>query len=227
MPGSEDTSLPEAQALIAYLHATCESQKTALARTVHDDIASLIVAALMDLSALGDCSPEEINRQRPVRLKRAQTALQTAVDRSRQMVDELRPSILDNFGLFSALQWRVKMARLQTGAVITEWYSSEEPPLSPSAATAMFRIAEEAIVMSLLAGEVTLASLDVRVERGTLELRLYVKEVSGRTNDEEKGASLALASMRHRLQLFGGSVELEWPSKGETVLLARLPLSSE
>ena len=225
MSAPNDKSLIEAQALIAHLQAKGESQKAMLARTIHDDVASLMVAAMMDLSALGACAPEEIAKQMPTRLKRAQNALQMAIDRSRAIVEDLRPTILDNFGLFSALQWRVKMARGQTDAVITEWYSPTEPELSPTAATALFRIAEEAIGMTLHRGNVTLAALDVQVERNTLQLELSDNGVPEWINGEEAGATLKLALMRQRLAILGGTVELERPLSGQTVLRARLPLS--
>jgi signal transduction histidine kinase len=225
MSHANDTPLIEARALIAHLQAIGESHKAALARTIHNDIASLMVAALMDLYVLSTCSPEEFAQQIPMRLKRAQGALQAAVDRSRRIVEDLRPSILDNFGLFSALQWRVEMARRQTDAVITEWYSAQEPTLSSSAATALFRIAEEAIGMTLHRGQVTLAALDVRIERNMLQLELSDNGVPQWINGEEPGVTLTLASMRHRLELLGGTVELERALSGQTVLRARLPLS--
>ena len=226
MPDPSDKAIIEAHALIAHLQQVGEMHKAALARTVHDDIASLMVAALMDLSALIACPPDEATKQLPARLRRAQAALQTAIDRSRRMVEELRPTILDTFGLFSALQWRVKMARRETTAVITEWYGAQEPGISSSAATALFRIAEEAMGMTLQRGDVTMAALDVRVIDHTLQLELSDNGVPHWINGEEEGAALALASMRHRLMILGGTVELERLANGQTILRARLPFSA-
>jgi signal transduction histidine kinase len=68
-------------------------------------------------------------------LDRAKTRLETAIDRSRQMIEEFRPSILDNFGLFAALKWQLQRSIAGSNAMYTETHPATEPIFTPEPST--------------------------------------------------------------------------------------------
>lgn len=220
---SDNEVLVGSQELIAHLHEVGETQRAEMARHLHDVIASLMVAAVMDLSAVQASIPAE-KHEAKARLIRAEKALQTAIDHSRRMVETLRPTILDNFGLFAALQWQLKMARRGSDVVITEHYPKDEPDMSADAATALFRVAEEAIGISMRRGKVTLADLQVSVDSSdTLHMDFSDNGVPAWMHGHEHATSVAIASMKHRLEALGGTVELEHIPGDGSVLKASLP----
>lgn len=105
MASETEQALIEARALITHLQSIGETHKAAIARELHDTIGSLMLAAVMDLAAATSSLPA--NHEAAIeRLKSAQLTLQTAIDSGRRMVEQLRPTILDAFGLFAALHWR-------------------------------------------------------------------------------------------------------------------------
>jgi signal transduction histidine kinase len=219
-------SLIEARALISHLQARGETDRATLARVVHDEIAGLMVAALMDLTAAAATAPV-FDARALARLRRAQQSLVDAIDRSRKMIEDLRPSLLDHVGLFAALKWRVESARRQFHISFSEWYVEAEPELGAAASIALFRIAEEALAMTFRRGEVTVADLRVSVERDSLVMELSDNGIPLAKEGQEKDPSMMIAAMQHRMEMLGGTVEVKRNERGETHLTARLPLNAQ
>src|SRR6266849_5365990 len=78
-PDRKKEALLEAQSLVTHLQGTAETDKAALARLLHDELGTLMVSALMDLSSLQHLQADmgEVARQR---LERAKDSLRTAID---------------------------------------------------------------------------------------------------------------------------------------------------
>jgi signal transduction histidine kinase len=223
LPSKLEGELAEAQALIQHLLAVGERSKAALARKLHDDIAELMVAALMDLTAAIPHLPVlEVDVQR--QLGRAKATLGAAISQSRRLLEELRPSLVEEVGLFTALRWQIQEATRSRNVIYTEWYPDIEPALPADASIALFRIAEEALAMTFKRGAVEVADLQVTVDDNVLHMKFTDNGIPIMGSGVERDAAIALATMRYRLRLLGGSVDIErTPGRG-TVLSARLPL---
>ncbi len=223
MPSKLQGELAAAQALIQHLIEGGERGKAVLARQLHDDIVELIVAALMDLTAATPHLPG-LDAQAERRLARAKATLRAAIDQSRRLIEELRPSLVEEVGLFTALKWQVQKATHGTNVIYTEWYPEVEPPLPPSASIALFRVAEEALAMTFKRGSVEVADLQVWVEENVLHMKFADNGIPVVRDGAEQGADIALAAMRYRLRLLGGSIDIERAEGGGTVLTAQLPI---
>jgi signal transduction histidine kinase len=223
LPNKLEGELAEAQALIQHLLAIGERSKAALARKLHDDIAELMVAALMDLTAAIPHLPVlEVDLQR--QLGRAKATLGAAISQSRRLMEELRPSLVEEVGLFTALRWQIQQATRSRNVIYTEWYPEIEPALPADASIALFRIAEEALAMTFKRGAVEVADLQVTFDDNVLHMKFTDNGIPIMRSGVEQDAAIALATMRYRLRLLGGSVDIErTPGRG-TVLSARLPL---
>jgi signal transduction histidine kinase len=223
MPGKLEGELAEAQILIQHLIASGERGKAELARKLHDEIAELMVAALMDLTAAAPRLPNlEVQAER--QLARAKATLGAAIDQSRRLVEELRPSLVEEVGLFTALKWQVQKATHGTNVIYTEWYPEIEPRIPEDASIALFRVAEEALAMTFKRGAVEVADLHVRLDENILHMQFTDNGIPTMRDGTEQGADIALAAMRYRLRLLGGSVDIERATGGDTILTARLPL---
>jgi signal transduction histidine kinase len=214
----------ELTALSTHLQGVSEQEKSALSRELHDELGGLLVAARMDLSWLqqrlpiADPSIEQ-------RFKRIHDSLSAGVDLKRRVVEELRPTLLDNMGLFTALRWQFKETCRRTGLRCTETIPEGELKFTPDAAIGIFRVAQEALTNILKHSEAKSADLFIAMDRDTLTLRI---------TDDGKGiprdclatsTSHGLVSMRHRIASLGGIWELGSPSSGGTVVTARVPLA--
>jgi signal transduction histidine kinase len=108
--------------------------------------------------------------------------------------------------------------------IYTEWYPEIEPALPADASIALFRVAEEALAMTFKRGAVEVADLQATVDENVLHMKFTDNGIPIMRSGAEQGADIALATMRYRLRLLGGSVDIERAPGGDTMLSARLPL---
>jgi signal transduction histidine kinase len=225
MSTPNEPGIREAEELIARLHATAETDKALLARTIHDELGGLMMSAMMDLSSVKHSALLADSRARG-HVDRATQALEKAIDLSRKIVEELRPSILDNFGLFQALRWQLKRASRDSDAVCIEVYPEMEPQFEPPALIALFRLAEEALAMMFKRESVKAAQLHVELEDGEMCIRFIDDGIPVMSNERKREAATSLTSIQHRIRVLGGKVDTGRTSGGGTVLTARIPLPS-
>jgi signal transduction histidine kinase len=214
----------ELTALSTHLQGVSEQEKSALSRELHDELGGLLVAARMDLSWLQQRLPTT-DPAIEQRFKRIHDSLSAGVDLKRRVVEELRPTLLDNMGLFTALRWQFKETCRHTGLRCTETIPEIEMKFSPDAAIGVFRIAQEALTNILKHAEAKSADLALFIVGDTFTLRI---------SDDGKGipsgrigisTSHGLASMRHRIAGLGGDWDVHTPPTGGTVVTARIPLA--
>ncbi len=200
-----------------------EQEKYALSRELHDELGGLLVAARMDLSWLQQRLPTS-DPGIEQRFKRIHESLSAGVDLKRRVVEELRPTLLDNMGLFAALRWQFKESCRRSGLNCTESIPESEPKFNPDAAIGVFRIAQEALTNILKHAEATSADIAVGIHDDTLVLRVSDDGKGIAPNRLETITSHGLASMRHRVAALGGSWEVHTPAGGGTVVTALIPL---
>src|ERR1700722_12630729 len=153
----------EIEALVAHLQDASETKDTALAHELHDELGGLMGAAVMDLDAVRRVEPA-LSQNALNRLDRVKRTLEQAIDLKRRVIEKLRPSILDNFGLFAALRWQLKKTWANSEVVSSETYPDVEPEFESGAAIALFRIAQEALSIALLRASVKSTDLTVRAD---------------------------------------------------------------
>src|ERR1700760_1957253 len=161
-----DPTFQQLRAVIWELHNAAELQSLALHTTLHDEFGGLIVAATMDLASVtaewtGDGPFER-------RLRRAHQAMMSAVDLKRRLSEELRPSLLDNIGLFAALRWHTRSGCERSGAKCSQNYPDQELSLTPAAMTTLYRIAQESLVLVLAEPDLKSVDADAQVEDSLL-----------------------------------------------------------
>ena len=213
----------ELVALSTHLQSVAEREKASLARELHDELGGLLVGARMDISwaeqhlAVGDSDMKQ-------RLNRVQQNLSAGIDLKRRIIEQLRPTLLDNVGFLAALRWQFKETCARAGLTCTEYFPDEEPKFTSDAAIALFRIAQEAFAniakhSGAKAVDVTLDIDDDTVVFGIRDDGKGISDVSS-----ANGAQ-GLASMRHRVRALGGTFDLTNSPTGGTVLLVRIPVS--
>ena len=147
----EEDRHPSVPGLVAHLQTVTEREKAGIARELHDELGGLLVAASMDLAWLErqlDTLPEcTRNAELHRRVGRLRESLAGAVDIKRRIIEELRPTLLDNVGLFAALRWLVSTTTARTGLATVISFPETEPHFNPDAAIALFRMAQEGIAI--------------------------------------------------------------------------------
>ena len=213
----------ELTALSTHLQGVSELEKSALSRELHDELGGLLVAARMDLSWLQQRLPTS-DPAIEQRFRRIHESLSAGVDLKRRVVEELRPTLLDNMGLFAALRWQFKETCRRAGLECTESIPEIEPKFNPDAAIGVFRIAQEALTNILKHAEAKSADLAIVIDGNTFVLRVTDDGKGIPPHRLQNATSHGLASMRHRIAALGGSWDVRSPAGGGTMVTALIPL---
>ncbi len=215
----------ELTALSTHLQDVSELEKSALSRELHDELGGLLVAARMDLSWLQHRLPTSDSAIEQ-RFKRIHDCLSAGVDLKRRVVEELRPTLLDNMGLFAALRWQFKESCRRTGLRCTESIPEAEVRFTADAAIGVFRVAQEALTNILKHAEAKSADMAIEIQHDLFVMRISDDGKGMVTARRPMIPSHGLASMRHRIAALGGSWEVSAPPAGGTTVTARIPLRS-
>jgi signal transduction histidine kinase len=145
------------------------------------------------------------------------------VNFKRRVMENLRPTLLDNMGLFPALNWLLEETCARGNLNFQRVFPVSEPALSDEVRIAIFRVLQEAFTNVLAHAGAT--NIELRIATEVTQLLITIRD-DGRgmdTSAKHVGAH-GLINMRHRLGDIGGELEiLSTPGHG-TVLTARIPI---
>src|SRR5580704_16996613 len=222
MPALTEETLLEVQGLVTYLQNAAELKDTALAHELHDELGVLMGAALMDLDSVRRMKPAP-SQNALERLERVKRTLEQAIDLRRRVIEELRPSILDDLGLFAALRWQLKKTWGDSAVISSEAFPDVEPAFESGAPIVLFRIAHEALSIALMRVAVKSTDLTVRADPANFWMK-FSADGAGSAEKQPDNRAILLASMRHRIRVFGGKVEISNNEAGATALTVWMPL---
>lgn len=216
------------RSLVARLHSLTEKERAEIAREMHDVLGQGLTGLRLDVSWLGKRLPnagdEGVRAEMAARVDEMTSLLDRTIDAVRNISTELRPGVLDKFGLPAAVEWQCQEFSRRTGLVCTPHLPEGEPPLSPELSTALFRILQEALTNVARHA----AAKSVRVELGVADgvAALVVRDDGRGVTGEELSApaSLGLLGMRERAEALGGALLVERYASGGTVVMASIPL---
>jgi signal transduction histidine kinase len=214
----------ELSELSTHLQSVAEQEKSALSRELHDELGGLLVAARMDVSWIEERIATE-DAEVLEHFKRLHEALQSGVEVKRRVVENLRPSLLDNLGLFPALHWQVEDSCTRAGLKSREHYPQEdELLLTPEASITVFRIVQEALTNIIKHAQATTVTVSVYLQPPWLIVRVRDDGVGLPLERLRTLRSHGLAAMRHRAVALGGQWQIHRPADGGTEVEVRLPL---
>lgn len=211
--------------LSTHLQSVAEREKASLARELHDELGGLLVGARMDIS-WAEQHLTKHDADLKLRLNRVQQHLAAGVDLKRRIIEELRPTLLDNVGLFAALRWQMKETCAAAGLKCTESYPDEEPRFRSEAAIALFRIAQEAFSNILKHSRAKNADMSLDMDDETLLMRIADDGIGMPAAQFTAIGSHGLASMRHRVRALGGRLDVARPTAGGTLLIVQIPIAN-
>lgn len=201
-------------------HVT-EKEKAQLARSLHDELGGLLIAVKMDTSWLQKRWPQPTPDVQS-RWERVFKVLDDGVDYKRRVVEQLRPTLLDNMGLIAALRWVAQDLCNRGGLSVAESYPDEEPLLSDEVSILVFRLVQEALINIVKHAQATDVHIDITNEGQWLTV--LVEDNGVGIGERTTSAVLhGLALMELRVRSLGGTIEVERLSGGGTLLRARLP----
>jgi signal transduction histidine kinase len=206
--------------LSTHLQTVAEREKASLARELHDELGGLLVGARMDISwAEQHLPPGDADMKQ--RLNRVQQNLSAGIDLKRRIIEELRPTLLDNVGIIAALRWQLKETCIRAGFKCKEFFPEEEPKLSADAAISLFRIAQETFANIIKHSGAKTVDVTLDIDDDMLVFRVADDGRGFNSADTASGVHV-LASMRHRVRALGGTLDISGAPSGG-LLDVRIP----
>ena len=197
-----------------------ENERRRLARELHDQVGQNLSALNINLDiVLGSLKETSLRRRLEDSLKLVDSTLQSIEN----VMADLRPALLDEYGLAAALAWYGEEYSQRTGIRVAVEAGDAGAALAPETAVALFRIAQEAL---------NNAAKHSSAKRITVQLKEQGGELMLSISDDGKGFDLAQAprgrwgmtTMRERAEAGGGRLSVESSPGTGTTVRARLPV---
>lgn len=211
------TRTEELVSLAGYLSNARESEKANLARELHDELGALMTAAKHDASWIDRKLPSDLDPAVRERMARLQQNLSSVIGLKRNLINNLRPAMLHDLGLLTALRNLADEFSNSTDIVVKVELPTTEINIPEPMALAIFRIVQEAFTNTRKYADATEMQLELFEDEGTLTLNLYD---NGKGFDQSSPtiARHGLAGMKHRVQMLKGKIDIN-TSPGKGVLI--------
>ncbi|HEY8360658.1 MAG TPA: sensor histidine kinase, partial [Ramlibacter sp.] len=222
--------------LAAYSETVREEERTRIAREIHDELGSLLVALKMDVNWLDKRLSEQQGRdpgaaqemrdRMRCKCQNMSRSIESAVGNVGRIITDLRPSILDHQGLWAALDWQAHDF-VQSAELALDWQlqAPQPPELPQPQATVVFRIFQE--MLSNVGRHARASRLAVRIawEGGLLRITVADDGIGAAREALEAPTAYGVMGMRERARHCGGHVAIDSrPGEGTRVTLElRLP----
>jgi two-component system sensor histidine kinase UhpB len=213
----------ELRRLSARLPDAREEERRRVARELHDELGQRLSALKLDLATLLPLAGDEAPAVR-TRLHMLLSEVDGAIAATRRLATDLRPAMLDDLGLTSAIDWLAADWARRAGLKITHQLEPVDGSLAEEAATTIYRNVQEALTnvsRHALAREV---QIDLHREAHDLVLRIADDGQGLAPGDTDKRSSSGLAGIRERARILGGSASLRNRDGGGCLLEVMLPL---
>lgn len=197
-----------------------ETAQRAIGRELHDQIGQMLTALKLTLEIAPQLPPELAARK----MQGALELLDELTARVSSLSLELRPPMLDDFGLVPALVWHVNRYQDQTGITVDFKHSAVEGRrFAPEIETTAYRIIQEALTNVARHAHAACVRLEVRAESQWMEI-LMEDDGTGFDPQAALAKQRGLSAMRERVLLVGGEFHLESEKGKGTRKQIRLPV---
>lgn len=219
--------LLERTRLAAHLQAARETERTHLAREIHDELGQYLTGLKMDVAFMENMiSAQNGETERAALFNKVQAMsglLDTTVKTVRKISTELRPAVLDSMGLLAAIEWLAEEFQKRSGIACACYLTASEVRLDRDRATAVFRIVQESLTNVLRHAQATRATITFENDKGGYWLEVKDNGRGVQPADLRKRDSFGVLGMQERALVFGGSVTLAGEAGKGTTLRVKIP----
>ena len=222
-----ESSRQQMRSLVAHLQSLSEKERADIARELHDFMGQGLTGLKIDISWLSKRLPhaedESVRAEMAARLNEMTELLEQTIAAVKNLSTELRPGVLDQFGLAAAVEWQCQEFARRTKLACMCRLPEEELAVNAEHSTALFRILQEALTNVARHARARAVHVELRIAEG--RATLIVRDDGRGVTEEELAAptSLGLLGMRERAEGLGGSLKVANGSSGGTVVTAIIP----
>jgi two-component system sensor histidine kinase UhpB len=198
--------------------AAQEAERVGIARDLHDEVGQVLTGVLLQLNSIAEAAPEHRDE-----LDQARAAVRRALDEVRRISSELRPEMLEQLGLVSALTELTSVFARVSKVRVERDFPPSLPTLAPETELAVYRIAQESL---------TNVARHAHASRVTVTLKRGHDSVVLRVADDGRGFAGppvehgGLRSIRERALLVGGALAIKPAPEGGVEVRLEVPAAA-
>ena len=212
----------ELRSLARRLITAQEDERRRIAQDLHDEVTQQLAVLSIEIgTAAAEADRSTKTRER---CRALQSQVTRIAEEVRRVSHGLHPSVIEDFGLSSALEELCQEVGTHYGIDIAFDGLVEEIRLSENTSANLYRIAQEALHNTVKHAQATEAWVTLSVSDGRLQLTVTDDGV-GFVMAPESRTGLGVASMKERMRMVGGSLSINTlPGQGTTVI-ASVPIA--
>lgn len=212
------------RALAGSLITAQDDERRRLSRELHDDITQQLAFLSIELGRL--------TAQRTYELEETRARIRTLQDQTLRMSNEVRrlshglhPSVIEDFGLSVALEEFCDEYASIHGVSVRFEGLVEDSQLSREGATCLYRLVQESLRNAVVHGRATEIYVELTTDPESIHLRVRDNGAGFETDGGRSKAGLGIISMKERIRLVRGTLELSSRPGQGTEITASVPLT--
>ena len=218
------------QRLAAQVITAQEDERKRVARELHDEASQALTTLIIGLETALESMPPRLTgpRQQVIALR---TLTEQTLDEIRNLALSLRPTVLDDLGLASAVRWYAKTMAEKANLQVRLDAINMEDRMPAAVETAVFRIVQEGLAN--VARHAAATEVQVRLERTDHTVSLVIADngqgfdAAAALSPTGRGAGLGLFGIEERVTVLGGKWELSSEPGRGTTLKVWIPLEGQ
>ena len=215
------------RALTARLAEAEEAERQRLARDLHDMVGQNLNALGINLNLIQAHMPEAMPELVRSRLDDSLALVQEATASIRRVMDDLRPPMLDDFGLVATLHWYGARFASRTGVAVTVQGKEPIPRLAAPIENALFRVVQEGLTNVIKHARATQVTVTVAADDGAVRLVVADDGVGFEPTQvvtPNRHGGWGLMTMAERAEAVGGRCRVEsQPQQGTRIIVEVMP----
>lgn len=204
---------------LRHLNEILEAELKRIAHALHDEAGQLLASVHI---AIADVS-SDLPLQARERFEGIERLLRQIESELRSLSHELRPTVLDNLGLFPALEFLAEKVRKRTGLSVSV-SGEKERRLPPAVETALYRVVQEALNNAVKHARANSVKIELACTPQKVACSVRDDGVGFVPRGEPDAQGLGLLGIRERLNALGGSLRVVTEPRCGTTILADIPL---
>lgn len=192
-----------------------EAERRRIAQELHDEVGQTLTAVLLELKRVADHASPPVRDE----LRQVQETTRDSLDEIRRIARRLRPGVLEELGLLSALKALTTEISDHSGLTVRRRFDTDLPELGEEAELVVYRVAQEAITNT--ARHARAGHLELALTRTPTGVNLRIRDDGRGIGDAVEGAGIR--GMRERALLIGAELTLRPGPQGGTEVRLRVP----
>lgn len=219
-----DKRTRELRELSAHLQTIREEEKATIAREIHDELGGTLTALKIDLAWIGN-KLSNLNSIAKEKIESMLNLVDSAIQSTRRIQSELRPTVIDDLGLIPAIKWQTNEFQKRTGIKCKLALPEHKPPLPSTMRVALFRILQETLTNIARHSHAKQVTVSLSLDEDTITLAISDDGSGIDIHQAKQPGKYGIRGILERVHHLGGEVKIEGhPTKG-TSITVRVPIS--